>query len=142
LSASRSSRHGWRDLALFLEAIGSLALARVAVRTLPFRFIARRLGEHMAESSREFAGGETPGLVAWAVSAAARRTPWRSKCLEQAIATKLMLRRRAVPCTVYFGVARPADAHAWVRVGSRTVIGGGETDRYAVVASFADLDTT
>jgi hypothetical protein len=109
------------------------------VRVLPFRVIAPRLGRHMVESPTDLAPEARVGRVAWAIAAAARRTPWRSKCLEQAIATKLMLRRRAIPSTMYLGIARaPVETHAWVRVGRATVVGGGDLDRFAVVAAFGE----
>jgi hypothetical protein len=115
-----------------------LGLARIAVLRLPFRLIEPRLGQRMAESSQEIAGGEPAGRIGWAIRAAARRTPWRSRCLEQAIAGKIMLRRRRIPSTMYLGVAVPFEAHAWLRVGTVNVIGGGDLERYAVLATFAD----
>jgi hypothetical protein len=79
--------------------------------------------------------------VGWAVAVAARRTPWRSLCLEQAIAAKMMLRRRGIASTMYLGVtARPVHAHAWVRIGDLNVTGGSDVDRFAVVAMFADAE--
>ena len=71
------------DTALLAEAVACLALARVAVRGLPFRCVSPRLGQH--------------------------------------------------------SVARaPFEAHAWLRVGSATVLGGRGAERFAVVASFGD----
>ena len=130
-----------RDGLRFAEALGYLALARVAVVVLPFRLIAPRLGVTHAETPP--AGGLPPRSrgVAWAVAAAARRTPWRSGCLEQAIAAKAMLRRRGIQSTLYLGVARdPVAAHAWLRVGDLNVTGGPDVARYSVVASFAAIE--
>lgn len=138
----------WAERLLLIEAAGWLALARLAVVLLPFRVTSRRLGTHMAETSAADVPGAETSLrrVAWAIGAVARRTPWRSKCLEQAIAAKAMLRARGLPSTMYVGLARsPAaewpsiDAHAWVRCGSVNVTGGSRVDRYAVVSTFADL---
>jgi hypothetical protein len=85
------------------------------------------------------------GRVGGAIQAVAGHTPWRSKCLEQAIAAKAMLRRRGVQNTLYLGVALDASgphrriiAHAWVRSGTVHVTGGAGVDDYAVVASYAD----
>jgi Transglutaminase-like superfamily len=143
-------RRGWyrrvrrlvsRDGVRIAEALAYLALARLAVVLLPFRLIAPRLGVRRAETPP--AAGLPPASrgVAWAVAAAARRTPWRSECLEQAIAAKAMLRRRGIQSTLYLGVARdPVAAHAWLRVGELNVTGGQDVARYAVVASFADIE--
>jgi len=83
--------------------------------------------------------------IGWAIRVIAGRTPWRSMCLEQAIAAKVMLRRRRVPNTLYLGVARgpsagepPMIAHAWLRSGTVQVTGGAPVDQYAVVSTFAD----
>jgi len=115
-----------------------LAIARAAVRTLPFRVLAPRLGQRMTESPAEAPSTPAARRVAWAIRAAARRTPWRSKCLEEGIAGKMMLRRRRVPSTLYLGVAQPLEAHAWLRVGTDTLLGGHDLGRYAVVATFGD----
>jgi Transglutaminase-like superfamily len=117
-----------------------LAIARAAVVALPFRTIAPRLGIARAESPATGVADPGSGRVGRAVAAAAWRTPWRSACLEQAIAAQAMLRRRGIESTLYLGVAKdPVVAHAWLRVGAVNVTGGEDVDRYAVVASFADL---
>ncbi|HEX8054627.1 MAG TPA: lasso peptide biosynthesis B2 protein [Thermoleophilaceae bacterium] len=139
--SSRARRLLSRDGARVAEAVAYLALARVAVVVLPFRVLARRLGVRHAETPASATDNPGLGGIAWAIGAAARRAPWRSECLEQAIAAKAMLRRRGVASTLYLGMARdPVGAHAWVRVGDVNVTGGRDVARYAVVASFADVD--
>lgn len=143
-------RRGWshrvrrllsRDGAQVAEAIAYLALARVAVIALPFRLIARRLGTRQAETPAVAGVHPASRHVAWAIAAASRRMPWRTECLEQAIAAKAMLRRRGIASTLYLGMLRdPVAAHAWLRVGDLNVTGGQDVARYAVVASFADID--
>jgi hypothetical protein len=137
-SASRLRQLSWVERAVLAEAVVCLAIARAAVRVLPFGMIAPRLGQRMTESPADAPSTRAARRVAWAIGAAARRTPWRSKCLEQGIAGKMMLRRRRVPSTLYLGVARPLETHAWLRVGTDTVLGGHDLDRYAVVAAFGD----
>ena len=69
--------------------------------------------------------------------------PWTNKCLEQAFAAKMMLRRRGLSNTLYLAVARDItlEAHAWVRSGSVCVTGQADFDRYTIVARFADEGT-
>ncbi|HEX8648312.1 MAG TPA: lasso peptide biosynthesis B2 protein [Thermoleophilaceae bacterium] len=123
-----------------VEALAYLALARVAVIALPFRMIAPRLGVRHAETAAIAPPGPASLGVARAMAAAARRAPWRTECLEQAIAAKAMLRRRGIASTLYLGMGRdPVAAHAWLRVGDLNVTGGRDVARYAVVASFADV---
>ena len=130
-----------RRLALGAEALGCLAVARAAVIFLPFRVVSRWLGVRMGETPAAVETSPRSRDVNWGIGAAACRVPWRAKCLEQAIAAKMMLRRRGVHSTLYLGVTRePMAAHAWVRVGGWNVTGGQDVSRYAVVASFADVE--
>lgn len=136
---NRLRRLGSREGLQVAEAVVCLALARLAVRALPFRLLAPRLGRAHAETAATAPAHSSTRQVAWAIGAAAKRTPWRSACLEQAIAAKAMLRRRRTGSTLYLGVARaPVAPHAWLRVGTLNVTGGQDVAQYAVVASFAD----
>jgi hypothetical protein len=136
----------WRDRALLAEAGICLAIARIAVLLLPFRLIAARLGAHMAETdvTNEPVDVERGRRIGWAIGAVSRYAPWRTKCLEQALAAKAMLRVRRIPNTMYLGVAHgeheqsPLGAHAWVRTGTLHVTGGARVEQYAVLSTFAD----
>jgi hypothetical protein len=126
---------------LAAEALACLAVARAVVVLLPFRHLAPRLGVRHAETAPGTQVDRASLRVAWAVAAAARRAPWRTECLEQAIAGKAMLRRRGIASTLYLGMGeKPLGAHAWLRVGDLHVTGGQDVGRYAVVASFADVE--
>lgn len=124
---------------LLLETVLTLAVARVIVLLIPFRFYSRAMGRD-GESSAETIAPDVVHRVSRAIESASRHTPWRSKCLEQALAAKAMLRRRRLSNTLYVAVARDAalEAHAWVRSGDICVTGQAELDRYTVVARFAD----
>jgi hypothetical protein len=134
----------WGNRGLLVEAQALLAAARLVILLVPFRFYSGHLGVHMAESPAEENDAvrrTTLRRVAWAIGAISRRAPWRCRCLEQALAAKMMLRVRSLPNTMYFGVARSAgkmEAHAWLRSGMFYVTGGAGRDRYAVVSTFAD----
>jgi Transglutaminase-like superfamily len=138
-------RLSWLDWWTFGEAVVWLALARVAILVMRFPELSRRLGRHMVESTQEDDDRRRPVVrrVRWAIGAVSRRAPWRCKCLEQAVAAKLMLRRRGMASTLYLGVARDpgstsVQAHAWLRCGSYYVTGGEDRERYAVVSTFAE----
>ena len=105
----------WSDRLLLAEAAMTLAVARLAVLVLPFRWIAPRLGETMADSPEEDVA--EPDLllrIGWAVAVASRYLPWTSRCLAEAIAGKAMLQRRGLRSTLYLGLAKdgPADIEA------------------------------
>ena len=119
----------------------SLGLVRLALLLLPFRYISPGLGTHSAETAMDDTGSlPVVRRIGWAVEAAARYTPWDSKCLVQAVVAQHLLRRRGIKSTLYLGVAKdPVEglkAHAWLRVGRQTVTGGGGQS-YTVVSTFA-----
>jgi len=129
----------WHDRLLLAEALVALGLVRLAIIALPFRWIASRLDAAPAGNAR--ADRRKARRVGMVLHYAARVTPWRSKCLEQAIAGNLMLRRRGLPSTLHLGVAKKGmtlEAHAWLRCGDQIVTGGRETPRFAVVACFGE----
>jgi hypothetical protein len=123
---------------LLLESTLLLGLARLLVLLVPFRMYARAIGRD----------GESPDApppqvvhrVRRAIESVSGHVPWRSKCLEQALAAKAMLRGRGIPSTLYLAVARDValEAHAWVRSGNVYVTGEVAFDRYTIVARFAD----
>jgi len=80
--------------------------------------------------------------VGWAVRAVARRTPWKSNCLVQAVAAKIMLRRRGIPSTVYLGVAKDPgkdlSAHAWLRSGDVILTGKRNSGEFTVLSVFTE----
>lgn len=128
---------------LLLEAAAWLGLARLGLLLVPFRRLAPWLGAHMAQSAEHVTPREAALAqeIGWAVQAMARRTPWQSACLAQAMSAKAMLRRRGVGSTLYLGVARNErgrmTAHAWLRCGTAVVTGGDHSD-YTVLSSFAE----
>ena len=141
-TARRLSWLDWRTLA---EATAWLAFARLAILLMRFPALSRRLGIPMQESTHDDDDRRRPDLrrIRWAIGAVSRRAPWRCKCLEQAVAAKMMLRRRGIESTLYLGVAREesgasVQAHAWLRCGSYYLTGGEERARYTVVSTFAE----
>ncbi len=137
---------------LFFEAFWRLAVARAAVRTLPFRTIASRLARRTRSSGDDDrAGGkgrvrrrDDPSFarsVGKAVVSVSRHTPWNSNCLAQALAATAMLSRREIPATLHLGVAKhdgELTAHAWVRSRGVPVTGGRGELGHATVWTFED----
>jgi len=77
------------------------------------------------------------------MSMVANNTPWKCQCLSQALCVKWLLNRYKIPSVFYFGSALEKKdnkthmkAHAWIDVGSKTVIGGPQHQHYKVVATF------
>jgi hypothetical protein len=132
---------------LLAEVLVLLALARTAVLLLPFRWLAPILGKQGRAEPRP----ADPRSARWArriglvVHRASQNVPWTSKCLDQALAAKVLLARRGIAATVYFGVKNDEQgelaAHAWLRSGTIYVTGGGNHTSYTVINVFTNEGT-
>ncbi len=138
-------RTTWPQWRLLAEAGGWLVIARLVVWFVPFRRLATRLGDEMAESPAADTEAQRAAAapIGWAVRALGQRLPWMSQCLVQAVAVTWMLQRRRIPSTLYFGMAKDDNgqfkAHAWVRSGTRVLTGAKGRHDFTVVATFAAL---
>ncbi len=134
------------EKAWFLVAYPLLGLARFSLLLLPFRTIARTLGQD--QKAVMFVPLATPAemrgalAIGRAIRMAAEYTPWESKCLAQAMVAAVLLRIKGLPYGLYFGVRKdPAAAngmaaHAWVCTGPAAVTGGRSFGQFAVVGCF------
>jgi hypothetical protein len=124
-----------------------LAIARVAT-CFKMSVYTRLLGSEGRERCAALPSEEK--LVALncsvAVSRAARKTPFKTVCIEQTIAASLMLRRRRIATTAYIGVLRDPkhraratetfNAHAWLQAGNDVVVGGPDVATYVPLVRF------
>ena len=121
---------------LLPRAASTLTIASAAVALLPFRH-AIQFGSIALRPPRD----ASPEDVVWAVEAAARRMPWRTVCLQKGLAVQHMLRTAGLDALLHYGArheptGRDLEAHVWVTVGGRAVIGGEGAGGFAAVATF------
>jgi hypothetical protein len=67
-------------------------------------------------------------------------TPWRNRCLEQAIVARIMLNKRGIPSTVYFGLDKSnkgLKAHTWVKCGDVFVTGKTGHENYKTISFYS-----
>jgi hypothetical protein len=106
-----------------LYAFGAVAVIRLGLWLLPFDLLRRRLERPVRLAARPL----PPERVAWCVEVAGRYVPGAT-CLAQALAARLLLRQHGCDPELRIGVARGAsgalEAHAWVEIGGRVVVGG------------------
>lgn len=137
----------WRLRRLAMEAGWELVRARIDTLR-PASYYTRQLGDVADHSAPDPVAPEqeiAAAQIGAVVARAAAWMPFRALCLQQAIATRRMLRKRRLPAKVYLGLARdPAErtianerAHAWVQTGRLVVNGDRDLDRFAVVGAFA-----
>src|ERR1700728_1626876 len=85
-----------RRRALLVEAVMCLLAARLALIFVPFPRLARHIGTFVPPTALSL--------------------PFKAVCLPQAMAARVMLKRRGVASVMHFGAARgrdKLDAHAW-----------------------------
>jgi hypothetical protein len=135
-----------RRRGLLAEAVAYLFAARLALIFIPFPRLARRLGTFVPPAEARAAQGQTETTpeqaqlaedIGWAVTRAARYVPFKAVCLPQAMAARVMLKRRGVGSVMHFGAAKgtekPLDAHAWLDAA------GVEVTGYPVARNFAEI---
>jgi hypothetical protein len=123
------------------EAVAELARASVEFRLAPSSKTVALLGpprQDVEDEPVDREGLDEAVRVGHAVAAAAARLPWHPKCLPQALAVQRMLRRRGIAGSLHLGVtaASAAEAHAWVTVAGRPVIGRSGVERFVPLAAF------
>lgn len=126
----------------FLEAMFLLHVSKLFIMFMPFKRIAGKIGKLQVESSKFSINSAKINDVEHAVRRASRFCLHKSKCYDQALTGKFMLRRRSMPSTMYFGLAKDTQhslsAHAWVRCGNRIVTGKAGHENFTVIAAFGD----
>jgi hypothetical protein len=142
----RFAQVGHHRRALLIEAVAWLLLARLALIFIPFPRLARRLGSFVPPAEARALQAQAPRPaetvrvaeeIGWAVTRAARHVPFKAVCLPQAMAARVMLKRRGVASVMHFGAAKgenkPIDAHAWLDAA------GVEVTGYPVAKNFAEI---
>ncbi len=131
----RFAQVGHRRRFLVTEAALCLLLARLGLIFVPFPRLARWLGDFVPPSDPRALRARVPidteaplaQEVGWAVTRAARYLPFKAVCLPQAMAARVMLKRRGIASVMHFGAAKgetkPLDAHAWLDAAGVEVTG-------------------
>jgi Transglutaminase-like superfamily len=127
-----------RRYALLAEALAALIFASILIAVFSFRRIAAIASQGRSDKPTTLPA--TAREVGWAVSAWARRVPWRAVCFQQGLAAQFMLRRRGQAATLFYGARHDETdslvAHVWVRSGETDVIGCEGREAYGVLAVF------
>lgn len=137
-----SSLKRFRQLAphgklLIVEATLGLAAAAAAIAFLPFRR-AVKLGSVSGSSAGRPTESEVDEII-WSVKAVACRVPWRAMCFERGLTVQWMLRRRGFDAKLVYGARlgeeAELDAHVWVTLDDRILIGGEQAAEFQKLAT-------
>ena len=124
---------------LLIETGLAIIIASAAIRLVPVRTLAGRMGKPLAASTP--APLEEIATLTRAIRAWSRRLPWRTLCFEQGLTAHWLLRRRGFASTFHYGAAKREcilKAHVWVRSGSLDVVGCEIAGDYALLVCFPD----
>ena len=120
--------------------VGLRVLSFDALRRLSNRWAACRKGDgnlFRTESAKKVPVPFSTARIVWAVAAVGARVPG-TRCLVEALAAEIMLRRHGHAATLKLGVRLDAlklDAHAWVECDGVAVIGASSRlEEYAVLS--------
>jgi Transglutaminase-like superfamily len=134
MSLANAARRRPADLLLAAEALALLTAFRIALAIIPVKTILRAITRNRRAASDQ-PPAQLPNpvpeavlRVRWAIEAVARNSPIAFVCFPQTLAGYTMLRRRHIPTTMVYGVARSPSgeliAHTWLTIGDRTLLGG------------------
>jgi len=145
--AIRNREKLWFFLLFILSGI-----IRAVILTIPFRYIAPRMGRHFRNEQLAAIATREQMQTAWRIGRitdmASRYTPWESKCLVQAIMVRILLAYYNIPYVMHLGVTKAMaqesgvagdsvlKAHAWLSVGPWIVTGREGHRAFTIVATF------
>jgi len=119
-------------------------IARLAVLILPFRWVMRFLGAQ--HENIQLSVIVSKQQLEWALrigkitNIATKYTPWKSKCLIQAMVAKVILNHYKIPYVIHVGMLRNEEgelkSHAWLNVKQRVIVGGEGHKAFTIVSSF------
>lgn len=121
-----------------IEAAIALTVAKAAVRCFPFRRMITMSSLRINRSASRW----DPRKISQASSIVARVgdwLPWRSVCLDRALALQWILRRRGVDALLHYGVQLSdgsLNAHAWIVAEGQPLVGADLASQYVVLQIF------
>ena len=134
---SNLSSRQWKNLTI---AVFELLWARLRFAALSSDQLLSGLQNRASFSVTDAPGRCAPDTlpgIAWAITAAASRVPWRSDCLVQSLAADRWLRRRGFAPEFFLGVTKDEcghlRAHAWLCCRGVTITGAGEETFAALI---------
>ena len=124
-----------REQILFLEALVLHLWTGLALKVIPFRWIAKVFSSR--QSSVGSPQSEVVELIKTAIGRASKVSPWRNRCLVSSLVGRCMLRRRKISSQLSLGVAKNTEgktiAHAWLKSGECEIVDrrGGYTELFS-----------
>lgn len=127
-----------------LTSIYYLTLTKIKIVFFSFKKLSKSFGEleiknEINLSKNDYLQSEK---IRVSIIRGSRIVPWKSVCLDQAIAGINLLKHKKIPYCLHLGVRKKEDglkldAHAWVVCGDKIILGGEKSKFYMVTASYS-----
>lgn len=128
----------------FFEALSLLCFSKIVILIIPLRKAAPYFGKLNRQSRNDINEKERKlsGQVRSSIYRAATVLPWKSVCLDRALAAAIMLNKRNIPNALCLGIKKDLvkgklEAHAWIECGSEILLGGKRSLLFTKIASFS-----
>ena len=126
---------------MILEAIVFLIFAKLLLVVVPFSWLSRYMGELVDTPPNDtFVKSNEVSLISRAIVKANRNIPFETACYPQALAAKLLLKRRNLDSTVFIGVQKDdlgrISGHAWLKYGECVVTGKEKHETFNIIAIY------
>ena len=136
--------YGNKEKLLIIKAFLITGICNLIINRIPIKKYNKMLGEKGGESdmiiSREAElKAEKIGDI---INMVSKHTPWNSRCFVKAMTAQILLKQYKIGSTLYMGVRKKNSqmtAHAWVRSGRVSVV-GGDGNGYTVVQKFKKIN--
>ena len=123
-----------KDYLLLLETFFTMAFIRFIIIIIPMKKIALHLGKQTEFSDFNPVSPINKikiQRIQLSIARSIKISFWRCNCYEQAFTAKILLKRKNIKSTIYFGVRKnfnenKTEGHAWLRVG-QTIVTGQKT---------------
>lgn len=128
---------------LLFEAAFYMLFARFLIAVVPFRYLSMMLEiKPKGTLTTNINSTEIAQQISWAIECAARNLPFTLVCFPQGIAAYLMMQRRRLDVTLFYGINskhRDLSSHVWVKHGNNCVIGCEQSNDYIVIMSYPQI---
>ena len=131
----------WPTKLLFAEAIFTSAYVKIMLLFFPFKKITARLGSIVQTSdTTRYNNPDLVKKISFAVKLCNKYAPWPTECYTRSLTAKIMLKRRKLASTLYFGFRKDdkgrLNGHSWLQCSGMTVTGFCDFSKYQVHSSF------
>lgn len=136
------------DRWLLLETLVHLVAARLALRVLPFRWLAWWFQRPTRQPELTGEARQTAiQKVRRAIHDTNRWLGLKAVCFPRSIAAQTMLRRRGVSTTLYYGAATLPDqgtlmAHVWLQDGDQGIVAHENSSQFHILARYSPQQAT